>query len=279
MRENELISVVIPCYNRRDRLLESVRSVLSQSYVELELIVVDDGSTDGTYELFEAEHDPRLRFLRYEENRGACFARNYGAQRARGEYLAFQDSDDIWLPEKLEKQLEHIRHSGADMVFCGINRVAPSGSEYYFPVHAFHPEHALEELLAENRIGTQTMLMRRFVWEEVRFDDEFRRYQDWDFAICAAERFSIAYLPEALVNSAVYDDSISHSVKSYPALQRLYTKHEALYIAYPKSAAIMNLRMAKRLRYVKPFAAMRHFVKSRRLMHTMKRRGKRGLIA
>ena len=115
--ERELISVVIPCYNRRNRILASVESVLGQSYENLELIVVDDGSTDGTAALFENYPDKRLRFLRYEQNRGACHARNYGAERSTGEYLAFQDSDDVWHRDKLEKQIHHIRETGADMSY------------------------------------------------------------------------------------------------------------------------------------------------------------------
>ena len=265
--ERERISVVIPCYNRRDRILASVESVLGQSYDALELLVVDDASTDGTAELFENYPDQRLRFLRYEENRGACYARNYGAERATGEYLAFQDSDDIWHRDKLEKQLCHLRRTGADMSFCGMNRVSERGSHFYYPVHPFHPERGLEEMLAENRAGTQTMLMRREVWEKLRFDESFRRYQDWDFSIRAARDFQLAYLPEALVESTVGEDSISAAVKSYPALVHLYEKHEALYRAYPKSDAVMNRRMGKRLRQTEPAKAAAHYWKSFQLSH------------
>lgn len=265
--ERERISVVIPCYNRRDRILASVESVLGQSYDALELIVVDDASTDGTAELFGNYPDKRLHFLRYEENRGACFARNYGAERATGEYLAFQDSDDIWHRDKLEKQLRHLHQTGADMSFCGMNRVSESGSHFYYPVHSFHPERGLEEMLAENRAGTQTMLMRREVWEKLRFDESFRRYQDWDFSIRAARDFRLAYLPEALVESAVGEDSISAAVKSYPALVHLYEKHEALYRAYPRSDAVMNRRMGKRLRQTEPAKAAGHYWKSFQLSH------------
>ena len=265
--ERERISVVIPCYNRRDRILASVESVLGQSYDNLELIVVDDGSTDGTSALFENYPDKRLRFLRYEENRGACHARNYGAERSTGKYLAFQDSDDIWHRDKLEKQLRHIRETGADMSFCGMNRISESGSRFYYPVHPFHPERGLEEMLAENRAGTQTMLMHRKVWETLRFDESFRRYQDWDFSIRAAKDFTLAYLPEALVDSAVGEDSISAAVKSYPALVHLYEKHEALYRACPKSDAVMNRRMGKRLRQTEPAKAAGHYWKSFQLSH------------
>ena len=265
--EREQISVVIPCYNRRDRILASVESVLGQSHENLELIVVDDGSTDGTAALFENYPDKRLRFLRYEQNRGACHARNYGAERSTGEYLAFQDSDDVWHRDKLEKQIHHIRETGADMSFCGMNRISESGSQFYYPVHPFHPERGLEEMLAENRAGTQTMLMRRSVWERLRFDESFRRYQDWDFSIRAAQNFQLAYLPEALVDSAVGEDSISAAVKSYPALVHLYEKHENLYRAYPKSDAVMNRRMGKRLRQAQPDKAAAHYWKSFRLSH------------
>lgn len=261
----DLISVIIPSYNRKDKLPACLESVLSQTYAPIEVIVVDDASTDGTGAFFETFSDPRLRYLRYEENKGACYARNYGAAQAKGKYLAFQDSDDIWHPDKLEKQYERLLASGADMCFCGMNRVSANGDHYYFPVHPFHREHALEEFLAENRAGTQTMLMHRHVWEEIKFDESFRRYQDWDFSIRAAERFALEYLPEALVESEVGGDSISFGVKSYPALVRLYEKHRELYKKYPKSDAVMNRRMGKRLYRTDPALAASHYLISFRL--------------
>lgn len=267
MKEKELISVVIPCYNRRESIMDSVKSVLSQSYEALELIVVDDASTDGTEELFKDFPDHRLRYLRYEENRGACYARNYGAERAAGELIAFQDSDDIWYTDKLEKQYEMLMEQGADLCFCGMDRVSIDGSSYYFPVHTFHPEKGLEEMLAENRAGTQTMLMHRYVWEKLRFDDSFRRYQDWDFSIRAAESFKLCYLPEALVSSEVGQDSISFRVNSYPALMKLYQKHLSLYEKYPHSQGIMQRRMGSRLMAADPQQARQHFRQSLRLCH------------
>lgn len=267
MEDNEKISVVIPCYNRKDKLAACLSSVLGQSYTALEVIVVDDASTDGTEELFQNMQDPRVKYLRYEQNRGACYARNYGAARASGEYIAFQDSDDTWHPEKLKKQLAHLKATGADLCFCGMNRIAHDGSSFYYPVHEPHEGRILEDFLAENRAGTQTMLMYRRVWERLRFDESFRRYQDWDFAIRAAESFRLAYLPEALADSEVGGDSISFAVKSYPALVHLYTKHAALYEKYPRSDAVMNRRMGKRLHASDPASAAKHYGKSFRLCH------------
>lgn len=264
-QQQELISVVIPCYNRADRLPVCVESVLGQTYRNIEVLVVDDGSGDNTPALFEGPRDPRLRYLRYEENRGACYARNYGAAHAQGAYLAFQDSDDTWRPEKLEKQLAFLQETGSDLVFCGMRRIPERGEPFYYPVHDFHPENALADFLEENRAGTQTMLMKRSVWEALRFDESFRRYQDWDFGIRAAGRFRLAYLPQALVDSAVGGDSISTAVRSYPALAQLYTKHAALYAVCPAADAVMNRRMGLRIRRTQPLQAAEHFMKSFRL--------------
>ncbi len=261
----ELISVVIPSYNRADRLPACLESVLGQTYRNIEVLVVDDGSEDGTPALFEELRDPRLRYLRYTPNRGACYARNYGAERARGAYLAFQDSDDTWRPEKLEKQLDFLKETGADLVFCGMRRIPEQGEPFYYPVHGFHPDSALADFLAENRASTQTMLMKRLVWEALRFDESFRRYQDWDFGIRAAANFRLAYLPQALADSAVGGDSISAAVKSYPALVHLYEKHAALYAACPAADAVMNRRMGLRIRQTQPRQAAAHFMKSFRL--------------
>ena len=177
MEYSELISVVIPSYNRKDKLPACLESVLNQTYGNIEVIVVDDASTDGTEELFRDISDPRVKFLRYEENHGACYARNYGAERAQGELIAFQDSDDTWHQDKLEKQYRRLMETGADMCYCGMNRVAANGSRFYYPVHAPRPGCALEDFLAENRASTQTMLMHRCVWAELRFDESIRRYQ------------------------------------------------------------------------------------------------------
>ena len=268
MEYSELISVVIPSYNRKDKLPACLESELNQTYGNIEVIVVDDASTDGTEELFRDISDPRVKFLRYEENHGACYARNYGAERAQGGLIAFQDSDDTWHQDKLEKQYRRLMETGADMCYCGMNRVAANGSRFDYPVHAPRPGCALEDFLAENRASTQTMLMHRCVWAELRFDESIRRYQDWDFAVRAAARFDLVYLPEALVESEVGSDSISAVVNSYPHLLRLYEKHRALYEKYPESDAVMNRRMGKRLHPADPKTAAGHFRKSYRLSHS-----------
>ena len=103
-----MISVIIPTYNRASLLPRALDSVLRQTWEDLEVIVVDDASRDDTPQVMAACTDPRVRYIRLEKNSGACVARNTGVAQARGEWIAFQDSDDLWLPEKLEKQMAYL---------------------------------------------------------------------------------------------------------------------------------------------------------------------------
>ena len=264
-----LVSVIIPSYNRRDSIAASVESVLRQSFSRLEVIVVDDGSDDGTEELFAGASDGRVRFFRYEGNRGACHARNYGAERASGALIAFQDSDDIWHADKLEKQLAFMERTGADFVFCGINRVSAGGREYFYPVSGFdNGGDALGQFLLENRAGTQTMLMKRAVWESVRFDESFKRYQDWDFALRVAARWRMAFLNEALVDSRVSGSSISASVSAYPALCHLLEKHREEFDSRPECLARLYRRMGNRLLETEPAKAQGYYFRAFRLEKT-----------
>lgn len=265
--DKELISVVIPTYNRAGTIMTSLGSVLAQTWPRIEVIVADDGSADGTEKLFEGVSDPRVRYFRYEPNRGACYARNRGAEIAVGSFIAFQDSDDTWRADKLEKQMAHMRASGADFTFCAMQRFTPAGKAYRFPVSGFDSGgNALRQLLLENRAGTQTMLMRREVWEAVRFDESFRRYQDWDFVLrVAAAGYRLAYLDEVLADSAVGSDSISAAVNSAPALEHLFNAHRAEFEAFPECLARYDRRMGNRLAETDPARAATYYKASFRI--------------
>ena len=123
--QSQLVSVILPLYNRAESIVGAINSVLDQTYRNLELIVVDDASTDQSIELVEAISDPRIRLLRHETNQGAAAARNTGIEAAKGGYVAFQDSDDEWLPEKLDKQMQVFLAApeGVGAVYCGFVRM------------------------------------------------------------------------------------------------------------------------------------------------------------
>ena len=113
-----LVSIIIPSYNRENVIKDAIESVLKQTLADIECIVVDDGSTDNTQDVLRGIDDDRLVYYRLDNNRGACYARNYGVMHARGKYIAFQDSDDIWDEHKLEKQFIFLEKHDADMTFC-----------------------------------------------------------------------------------------------------------------------------------------------------------------
>ena len=102
---DELTSIVMPSYNTANYISDSIRSVLAQTYTNWELIIVDDCSTDNSVEIIKSFKDPRIRLLQNEKNSGAAISRNYALREAKGKWVAFLDSDDLWNPEKLEKQI------------------------------------------------------------------------------------------------------------------------------------------------------------------------------
>lgn len=224
-----MISVVIPTYNRKELLIRAVTSVLDQTWKDLEVVVVDDASTDGT-EAFLRAHvtDPRVRYLRQERQQGACAARNRGVEQARGEWIAFQDSDDTWRPEKLAVQMAQLEECGGDIVFCAFAR-HEFGKEtpYTFP-HANVPQGPVgyEDLLFENLISTQTMLGKRACFQAEPFDVRFPRLQDWELVLRLARRYSIHYYARVLVDVYEQADSISRKPeKAVQALRMLYQMH------------------------------------------------------
>ena len=119
MNEYPKISVIIPSYNSGKFLNEAIESVVNQTYKNLEIIIVNDGSIDDTEKIAKEwqEKDKRVRYLKYQSNRGLPAARNTGIKNSQGDYLAFLDADDIWLPSKLETQLEKIKETKSDLIF------------------------------------------------------------------------------------------------------------------------------------------------------------------
>ena len=122
MNKNPTVSVIIPTYNRAHLVDRAIQSVLNQTYKDFELIIVDDGSTDNTEDIIKEfqKKDERIKYIRHEENRGGSAARNTGIKAAKGEYIAFLDSDDEWLPIKLGRQIsEFTNKSKIALVYTG----------------------------------------------------------------------------------------------------------------------------------------------------------------
>lgn len=173
MKEKEakapLVSVIIPAYNAEAFLTEAIQSVLAQTITDWELFIVDDCSTDGTAAISQrfSKQDPRIISIRNESNLGAAGTRNVGLERAAGKWVAFLDSDDLWHPDKLGKQLWEANETGADLIYssyCMFREETHQRTNYMVPVAVDY-----EHLLRENVIGCSTVLLRREALGSRRF--------------------------------------------------------------------------------------------------------------
>ena len=208
-----MISVVIPSYNRSNTIERAVKSVLAQPGVDLEVIVVDDCSDDNSGEVVRGMGDERVRFVRLDARSGACVARNRGVQEARGDVIAFQDSDDEWLPDKLEIQLKALDDSGADVCFCRLNRhyMGKNARTIVWPAELGDENRFLDHvtLRRASYVSTQTIVARREVFDTVLFDPKVVKSQDWDWIIRASMQHSVYYVAQPLVEQYLQPDSIS----------------------------------------------------------------------
>ena len=212
----ELISVIIPTYNRGNTVVRSINSVLNQTYKNLELIIVDDGSTDNTKELINNIKDFRLKYYRFKKNKGACAARNYGISVAKGDYIAFQDSDDVWLPNKLDTQLLNIKKKKSMVDFCSYIRLMDGKKKKmpsFIKILRFRIFGIKNELLFGNFISTQLLLFNRKCIENFEFDQNLSRFQDWDLMLRISNHYKISFTKKILVKTYVQNDSITKSTR------------------------------------------------------------------
>ena len=208
------VSVVLPTYDRGDVLGRAIESVLAQTYREFELLVVDDGSTDDTAAVVGSFDDPRITYVEHANNRGACAARNTGIRESTGEFVAFQDSDDEWHPEKLRRQMDAFADAPASVgvVYTGFTRHG-DGTETYHPGPGVDPKEGdvRESLLRQNFVTTQAAVVRRRCLDDVGgFDERLPRFQDWELWLRLSERYEFSLVDESLVTAHDRPDSISN---------------------------------------------------------------------
>ncbi len=209
------VSVIIPTHNRSHLISRSIQSVLNQTYQDFEIIIVDDGSTDNTEEIIKEfqEQNKRIRYIRHKENKGGAAARNTGIRAAQGEYVAFQDSDDEWLPEKLDKQMKLFENVSREVgvVYTGVWRIENNKKNYIpFSYITKKEGNIHKELLRGNFVTTQAAIVRKECFKkEEMFDEALPRLQDWELFIRLSKSYKFKCIDEALVVSYFTSNSIS----------------------------------------------------------------------
>jgi glycosyltransferase involved in cell wall biosynthesis len=212
--QSELVSVVLPTWNRADTLRRAIWSVLDQTHRNLELIVVDDGSTDQTAALVGGLGEPRLRYVRLERNRGQAAARNAGIAACRGELIAFQDSDDVWMPTKLARQLEVLRTvAGVAGVYSDLRRCQANGHAVVIAA----PDLAVgryfdrrPRLYQTYGLGIQTCLLTKAALVAAAgFREDMKCYEDLELLLRLARKHRLQRIPEPLVDYVESANSVS----------------------------------------------------------------------
>jgi len=197
------VSVIIPTYNYGRFISEAIRSVLDQTHPALEIVVVDDGSTDETREVV-AKFGDSVKYIR-QENAGVCAARNTGARESRGDLIAFLDADDTWQPTALEKQAARFAADASiGLVHCGLREFdADTGETIRLHMDGGEDGVAQNLLLWEGPVivGPGTVFVSRQAFDSVEgFDTRMKVGEDWDFCYRVARRFKVGFVSEPLLN-------------------------------------------------------------------------------
>jgi glycosyltransferase involved in cell wall biosynthesis len=282
------ISVIIPVFNRAGEVCNAIDSALAQTLPPLEVIVVDDGSTDETPDVL-ARYGDRIRVVR-RSNQGVAAARNAGIAIARGDLLAFLDSDDVWLPRKLELQASRIEadpelglvHCGVDFEGTGINLDGMEGSV------------ATEILRLERSVivahGSGVMVPRRVAEEVGGFDARMRVSEDWDFCYRVATRRRIAFVAEPLVLHARHATGLQNDIAKMEhgmllALEKAFTDPALQSLRRHTYGRLHRILSGCYFQQRQWRAFLRHFVKSVRwdwrnvgyfVAYPLRRAGKKG---
>lgn len=241
----DLVSVVIPVYNREKTIVRAVKSVLNQTYKNIEVIVVDDCSSDKSRVVIENafSENNNVRYICLEKNSGACVARNRGVQLSKGKYVAFLDSDDAFLPNKIEKQISCLCETNAQLCATDYIRYRKDGSEEIVKTKSGSQEEVYNELLYCNFITTGTLLGYKECFVEVPFDESLPRYQDWDLVLRLSQKYTFCFLEENTLLQYFQPVSITASTnheKTIFSLNIIYKKNSKGYLSYRKANAQIN---------------------------------------
>lgn len=251
-----LVSVIIPAYNAEKTILETIQSIQVQTLSDLEIIVINDGSTDETVALVEAIADPRIRIISYE-NGGLPTARNRGIRNATGEFLSFIDADDLWTPDKLELQVEALRqNSEAGVAYSWTAFIDEKSQFLYAWEPLFYAGNIYPDLLIRNFISNgSNILVRRSTVERVgEFDPTLKSVEDWEYYLRLAAISPFVLVPHYQI---LYRRSTQAMTSNVEVMEQanLTVIERAFQVAPPELQHLKSQSLANAYRYL----AKQHF--------------------
>jgi glycosyltransferase involved in cell wall biosynthesis len=236
-----IVSIILPCYNGASRVTQSIESVLTQTFTDWELIIIDDGSTDDTWKVVSAYEGPQVHCIRLPENRGVEFGRATALNLARGEFIALLDDDDPWLPEKLSLQVAYMRaHPDCGLLHGGIVDVYPDGRR--LPRMPARGSTSYRTMLVRDVTIASTILARKDAIEDVGgFAKSMRSSGDWDLFTRIGAKYRVGAIDQQLATGYPHSGSITHDKpevlarnrlavvrRNWPELKRLGLRRDAL---------------------------------------------------
>jgi len=201
------VSVIIPTYNSSNYILESINSVLSQTYTNFEIIVVDDGSTDNTKKLLAKYIKNKKITYFYQKNKGQAAARNFAIEKSSGELIAFLDSDDLWTKDKLEKQLELFKDETVGLVYGGVEWFNELGN-----IKQNKPTlkgKIFNKLIIHNPITTSSVIIRKKAFEFFNETKEFHGVEDYDVWLKISKNWVVNYVSDIVCKYRIHSLSTS----------------------------------------------------------------------
>lgn len=209
-----LVSVIIPVYNGEKTIRETIFSVLNQTYKNIELIVINDGSLDLTLNVIYTIKDSRLKVFSYEKS-GVSTSRNRGIERASGQFISFLDADDIWTPEKVEKQLKALQaNPQASVAYSWVDYIDENGDFFRHGNHITMNGNAYKKMLIQNILenGSNPLIRRQALINVGNFDPSLKFAEDWDMWLRLASRYDFVTVPHADVLYRMSFSSVSTNV-------------------------------------------------------------------
>ncbi len=236
------ISVVIPTLNRPEMIVESLKSVINQTVSDLEIIVVDGSNNDDTERQIDLLNDERIRYFKIK-NHSAANSRNIGIAKSTGDFVAFNDDDDVWCSNKIEKQIACIKNiSCPKIVYCSFTKLRRKKTTI-IPDNKTQIQnkgcYIYNTILQKNFIGLPTVILPLACCREVMFDENLYCLEDWDWIIRLAQKYPFQFIDESLVLAGDTPQSVNKSSykKKAASYERIYNKYMTdIQLVPPKEA-------------------------------------------